>query len=93
MMCCNCSCAVELDAQRVATAEYLISGGTMATQFTSDENDQLAAARERDAAYLQGLDTDTPADAHRLRARLENRNRNWDDRRGAFRVMTLRGPV
>ena len=87
MMCSNCGGAVELDAQRVAMAQHVIAGGTVMSPMATDADGQLAAARARDAAYLQSVSGDaetqgtTPTEADRLRARLENRNSNWDDRR------------
>jgi len=83
MMCSNCGGAVELDAQRMATAQHVIAGGMVITPMATDADEQLAAARARDAAYLQSVsgETDTPTDADQLRARLANRNPNWDDRR------------
>jgi hypothetical protein len=88
MMCTTCGGNVELDAERMAQAKHVIESGgvSIASVGTSYDaqlaayEEQLAAERERGAAARRRA-AGTETDADRLRARMEQRNPNWDDRR------------
>jgi zinc-ribbon family len=92
MMCTNCGFTVELDAEHMATAMQAIHGGTPLAALTTPTatgdasyDQQLAEYEEQLAAQRDALARRRAAgaetDADRLRTRMEQRNRNWDDRR------------
>jgi zinc-ribbon family len=83
LMCPTCTYSIELDAAEFAHARQAMESDDTEAPPLIDRDVELTAARERDTAYLEshGTEAQGSTDADRLRARLENRNRNWDDRR------------
>ena len=86
MMCTNCGGTVELDAERMAKAKQMIAAGdTSGASVGTSYDEQVAAYEEQMAAQrrrLAGTQQAEPvSDADRLRARMEQRNPNWNDRR------------
>jgi hypothetical protein len=86
MLCTNCGGVVDLDAERMTTVKQAIAAGAVSSSYDEQVaayQEQVAAQRESAAQRRAGSDPAEPmTDAERLRRRMEQRNRNWDDRRG-----------